>query len=193
MPEKKSVYDEVQDAHDDMRSEIDLRILWIIIPIVVGGVVSMFSNFEQDVQLIIWGVMLLIAMFGLWSHNVRVLRRKRENLERQRWDSLIDNFDKKFKEMSCNSDNRYAMFSKRFDELDRRFDTSEQTDKTLLRSEIIKFHREWVEEKGYITLESLEYVDRIHEAYMNIGGNGTGDKLWREIHELPIREGRDVK
>ena len=62
--------------------------------------------------------------------------------------------------------------------------------KTLLRNELVASHREWVEEKGYITLEALEYIDETYACYHDRGGNGSGTRLWEDIHNLPIREHR---
>lgn len=58
--------------------------------------------------------------------------------------------------------------------------------RTLLRNEMVAAHREYVEERKSITLESLEYVEETYEAYHALGGNGSGTKLWEDIKRLPI-------
>ena len=60
----------------------------------------------------------------------------------------------------------------------------------MLRSDLVRLHREWVEEKGYITLEALEVAKRTHGAYNSVHGNDIGDKLWNDINALPIDEKR---
>ena len=175
----KDINDELQgeykDAKSDLIGELDSRILWVLVPMIIGGIISMFSNVQQDIQIIIWAVMFMIAAFGLWAHSAKMLRKKREKLESKRWDRL---------------DSRFDNIDTRFDEINKRFDLAENTDRTLLRNELVKFHREWVEHKGYITLEALEYVDKVHEAYNKVYGNDTGDQIWRDLHNLPIRENR---
>lgn len=59
--------------------------------------------------------------------------------------------------------------------------------RTLLRNELVAAHREWYEEKGYITLETLEFCHQTYEAYHGLGGNGSGDKLFNDIKTLPVK------
>ena len=60
--------------------------------------------------------------------------------------------------------------------------------RSILRVELVRAHREWVEEKGYITLEAREYVQRTYESYHALGGNGVGTTLYNDLMALPIRE-----
>lgn len=60
--------------------------------------------------------------------------------------------------------------------------------KTLLRNELVAAHREWVEEKGYITLEALEYIEDTYKCYHAMKGNGSGTKLWEDIKALPVKD-----
>ena len=59
--------------------------------------------------------------------------------------------------------------------------------RTLLRNELVSMHREWVEEKGCITLEALEYAEDTYESYHGLDGNGSGTKLWDDLKALPIK------
>ena len=179
---------EIRDSIDESRNEFDSRILWVLIPIAVGGGVSMFSNFQQDIQIIIWAVMFIIGGAGVWTVNARKLRKKRERHEDQRGDDFEAKLDEKFD----NINERFDSVNARFDEVDRRFDVSEASDKTLLRNEIIKMHREYCQTKGYIILQALEYVDRLHDQYNAVHGNDTGDKLWEEMHKLPVYDSEAV-
>ena len=160
--------EKLQEEKESIRDDIDSRILWICVPIIIGGGISFFANFGQEIQIIIWAIMFAIAGFGIWAHSAKRLRKKREILDAKRWNNL----------------------DKRFDHIDHRFDELEKADKTLLRKELIKAHREWYEEKHYITLEALEFVDEVHDEYSNRGGNGSGEKMWQDLHSLPIREFR---
>ncbi len=168
-----------KEAKDELLGDFVSRLLWVLIPVLIGGVVSMFSNVQQDVQIIIWGVMFLVVAFGLWIHQAKIIRKRRERVEHERWEHLENGLDTRF-------DN----IDRRFDEIDLRFDESDKTDRTLLRNELVRAHRDWVEDKGYITLEGLEYVDETYEEYHAKGGNGSGTRLWEDIHKLPIREYR---
>ena len=69
-------------------------------------------------------------------------------------------------------------------------DTLKEGMRSLLRSELVSLHREWVEEKGYINLEGKEYAERTYTAYHRLGGNGTGTRLWLDIDALSVREER---
>jgi hypothetical protein len=60
--------------------------------------------------------------------------------------------------------------------------------RSIIRAELVRAHREWVEEKGYITLEAREYVQRTYESYHALGGNGVGTTLYNDLMALPIRE-----
>lgn len=62
--------------------------------------------------------------------------------------------------------------------------------RALLRNELVRMHREWVEEKGYITLEALDYASQTYAAYHELGGNGTGTRLFEDMCNLPIKEER---
>ena len=167
----------IEESKESNDIETVSKFAWVLIPIAIGGFISMFSNFKQDIQIIIWAVMFLIAVCGLWANNAKKLRRVREKVEEGRWSTLNQNLD-----------NRFDKVEQRFDEVDRRFDVSEKTDRALLRNEIVKAHREWVEKKGFITLEALEYLGKIHDAYNAVGGNDSGDKMWEDIKRLPIDE-----
>ena len=161
-----------------------------MIPLLVGGVVTMFTTLNQEMQIIIWGVMALIVMFGLWASRAKAIRKAREQVERERWDKLLEKQDKNWTELHADLDEHFGKIDQRFDEMDQRFDLSEESDRSLLRNELVKMHREWVEQKGYITLEALEYADRIHDAYNDVDGNDTSDQLWKDLHNLPLEERR---
>nr|AHF24287.1 hypothetical protein [uncultured bacterium Contig1770] len=94
-----------------------------------------------------------------------------------------------------------AQITKRMEEEERRRDerVAEEAEKreaermalrALLRNELVRMHREWVEQKGYITLEALEFARQTYDAYHAIGGNGTGTKLFEDMEALPIMEER---
>lgn len=59
--------------------------------------------------------------------------------------------------------------------------------KTLLRNELVAAHREWVEEKGFVTLEALEYIQDTYKCYHALKGNSSGTKLWEDINALPVK------
>ena len=60
--------------------------------------------------------------------------------------------------------------------------------RTILRNELIVLHRGLAEEQGWCTLADKEYAERLYQAYHELGGNGTGTKLYEDVMKLPIRE-----
>lgn len=59
--------------------------------------------------------------------------------------------------------------------------------RSILRNELVSMHRCLVERQGWCTLEDKEYAERTYEPYHELGGNGTGTRLFKDIMELPIR------
>lgn len=53
--------------------------------------------------------------------------------------------------------------------------------RSLLRCELVRSHREYVQEGHRMTLSDLEYSQRVYESYHALGGNGTGTQLWDSI------------
>ena len=95
-----------------------------------------------------------------------------------------------------------ASITKRMEEEERRREerAEEEAEKreaermalrALLRNELVRMHREWVEQKGYITLEALEFAKQTYDAYHALGGNGTGTRLYKDMRKLPIKEERN--
>lgn len=40
--------------------------------------------------------------------------------------------------------------------------------------------------KGYTTIADVEDLENLYRAYKSLGGNGTGEKLYRDAMELPV-------
>lgn len=53
--------------------------------------------------------------------------------------------------------------------------------RSLLRCELVRSHREFVQEGRAMNLSDLEYSQRVYESYHALGGNGTGTQLWDGI------------
>ena len=145
------------------------KLLWVAVPVFIAAGVTLVPGPREEVQLIVYAVLILIAMAGVWATNLREHRVEREAKEAERWDAL----------------------NSRFDALNERLDKGDQADRAMLRTELVRGHREWVEERGYITLEALEVFKRVHKAYNAVGGNDIGDLLWEDIAALPIEEHRE--
>lgn len=43
--------------------------------------------------------------------------------------------------------------------------------------------------RGYTTVSEIEDLDSLFVAYKNLGGNGTGERLYRNAVELPVKKG----
>lgn len=155
------------------------KALWVALPIMAGAGVSLIPGPAAEVQFICYALLVIIAMAGIWATNAKKHRMEREKAEAERE-----------AEREQAEQERWDKLNSRLDSIDERLSRSEKTDRAMLRSDLVRGHREWVEEKGYITLEALEVLSKTHEAYNEVGGNDTGDKLWLEIKALPINEGR---
>ena len=145
----------------------------------VAAAITLVPGPAAEVQFIAYGILVICAMFSFWVINAKRHRIAREEAEAKRQEER----DKAEQE-------RWEKLNERLDRIDERLDRSDETDRAMLRSDLVRGHREWVEEKGYITLEALEVLSKTHEAYNRVGGNDTGDKLWNDISALPINEGR---
>lgn len=65
--------------------------------------------------------------------------------------------------------------------------------RVLLRAEIIRIHREYVQTNSPIPVEVMDEADDAYSAYNALGGNGTGTKMHDDImaaHNGPLRKER---
>ena len=141
------------------------KALWVALPALVAAVTTIVPGPTDEVQLVVYGLMTFIAMAGIWATNLKTHRKERELDEKARWDKL----------------------NARLDSIDDRLDRGEEANRAMLRSELIRAHREWVEDKGYITMEAHLVLAKTHKAYKASHGNDTGDKLWEDLDVLPIK------
>lgn len=68
----------------------------------------------------------------------------------------------------------------------RRDAAMEQGMRALLRQKLIDYHREYVASGGPCPVRIKEQATAIHDAYVALGGNGTGTQLWNEIMEAKV-------
>jgi hypothetical protein len=59
--------------------------------------------------------------------------------------------------------------------------------RSLLRCEIVRQHREHAVRGEPMTLADREYIDKTYRSYHELGGNGTGTRLYDELMALPIK------
>lgn len=57
----------------------------------------------------------------------------------------------------------------------------------LLRDRLFAAYNHYYE-RGWITVHGLESVNRMYDAYHNLGGNGTVSRLVEEMRILPVRD-----
>lgn len=134
------------------------KALWVALPLAIAALVTLVPGPATEVRAIAYGVLALAAAGGLWVGAWRRRGEERDAEERERWDKL-----------------------------NRRLDMGDRADRVLLRNELVRMHREWVEVEGEITLEALEYAENTFSTYHELGGNGSGTKLWEDIRALPVR------
>lgn len=58
--------------------------------------------------------------------------------------------------------------------------------RALLRQQLIDYHREYVAIGKPCPVRIKEQATAVHEAYADLGGNGTGTQLWQEIMEAHV-------
>lgn len=78
-----------------------------------------------------------------------------------------------------------AQIAKRMEAEDSKRMAERMALRALLRNELLAAHREWAEEKGYITVAAYDFVRQTYVAYHGIGGNGTGTDLFLDLKALP--------
>lgn len=59
--------------------------------------------------------------------------------------------------------------------------------KCVARSQLEEWHRLYVLEGKPLSMKRHEEIVELHAAYKDKGGNGTGDKLFEELMEVPIQ------
>lgn len=70
-------------------SETLTRFLWVAIPAGVGLAVTHTAGPRDDVQIILWLLLALLAAFGLWAVGAREKRRERERADKLRDTALL--------------------------------------------------------------------------------------------------------
>lgn len=68
--------------------------------------------------------------------------------------------------------------------VNRRLDSLEQANLAMLHNKIYRQCEDHLR-AGYITLEDLDDMDYLFSAYKNLGGNGTGEAVYKEVKQLP--------
>ena len=156
-------------------SDFAQKVLLVVVSGLIGLIVTFFAGSQQDLQIVAYLVLIVVIGFGIWAINAREHRKRREEEELE-YRKKHDEEDREWKEA-----------------LMKRLDRGDEVDRAILRNELVKGHREWVERKGYITLESLEVLDKIHTAYnlVVVDDDETGDRMWEDIKALPIEEHRE--
>lgn len=139
-------------------NDVAQKAFWVAVPVLLGLVITFFSGERMDIQIICYAVLVLVAAFGVWTTNARAHRKEQEEKEKEWRDKLLE-----------------------------RLDRGDRADRVLLRKELIASHREYAEEKGYISMEALKDVENTYEVYHELGGNGSGTKLWEDIKRLPVK------
>ena len=60
--------------------------------------------------------------------------------------------------------------------------------RSLLRNALMETHRRCVIQQGYCEVADKEITERNYLAYHDLGGNGTGTRLYSAIMELPVKD-----
>lgn len=72
--------------------------------------------------------------------------------------------------------------------------TSKSVERTallgLLHDKIYSLCQQYIA-KGYVTLEEFDNLEYLYRPYIQMGGNGTGEKLYKVVCALPMRSEDD--
>ena len=60
--------------------------------------------------------------------------------------------------------------------------------RSLLRNALMETHRRCVIQQGYCEVSDKEIAERNYIAYHDLGGNGTGTRLYSAIMDLPVKD-----
>jgi len=80
----------------------------------------------------------------------------------------------------------YKRIKKRQNEQERKNEAIEKGVQALLRNELIRRYREY-EIKGELSILDKENIEHMFTEYKNLGGNGTVEKMYEELLELPTK------
>ena len=67
---------------------------------------------------------------------------------------------------------------------DERFDLRKKADLVILRDLVYRYCKEAIV-RGFTTFDEFDNVTALYDVYEDLGGNGTGSKLYEEYCKLP--------
>lgn len=92
------------------------RLLWIAVPSAIGAVVTATGNPRQDTALVMWGVVAVIAMLGIYITSTWQHRKERDQLEKERaerMESTLAKLDSTIKDQAITT-YRIAIYDSHF-------------------------------------------------------------------------------
>lgn len=75
---------------------------------------------------------------------------------------------------------------------EQRFKLLEDANLALLHDKIYQ-QCSYFLEQGWIAVDDLENLDYLFDGYAGLGGNGTGETLYKKVKELPIKKFGGIK
>lgn len=92
----------------------------------------------------------------------------------------------------------FAYLKNRRDKIEIRLHTLEQSNETrfknLEEANLAMLHDSLYEkcshfiEQGYITVDDLDNLDYLFRGYVGLGGNGTGEHLYKQVKKLKLKK-----
>ena len=64
--------------------DFHMKALWVALPSLIGVGVTLFAGESLELKVIAYGVLVLVAAFGVWATNARTHRIEREDEEKKR-------------------------------------------------------------------------------------------------------------
>ena len=158
---------------DERNKEIEKKfvdfVYWALTALLVV-VVTQFSGPQEEFKLILYGIVLLVALFVWWAHGAKVRRKEAQAKADLHQEEMIGEIREGFKGLST------------------RVDNLQDAQSSTMRTQLIHYAEKYLE-RGWFTPEEHESWHDMHKRYTKIvGENGFIDSYKLKLDLLPERE-----
>lgn len=158
---------------DERNKEIEKKfvdfVYWALTALLVV-VVTQFSGPQEEFKLILYGIVLLVALFVWWAHGAKVRRKETQAKADLHQEEMIGEIREGFKGLST------------------RVDDLQDAQSSTMRTQLISYAEKYLE-RGWFTPEEHKSWHEMHKLYSKIvGENGFIDSYKHKLDLLPERE-----
>ena len=158
---------------DERNKEIEKKfvdfVYWALTATIVV-VLTQFSGPQEEFKLILYGIVLLVALFVWWAHGAKVRRKETQARADLHQEEMI------------------SEIREGFEGLTSRVDNLQDAQSSTMRTQLIHYAEKYFE-RGWFTPEEHESWHDMHERYSKIvGKNGFVDSYKRKLDLLPEKE-----